>query len=277
MRDFDQLTEREILALAIFAEEEDGRIYRDFAEGLRADYPYSSNVFTAMAAEEDVHRRWLIDLYRQKFGEHIPLIRREDVRGFFQRKPVWQLQPIEPRRGAPSEPQEMEIRRGTVLPARRRTLGRRLDPQAAGRPRRAPRPGTSSASPSASWRKTFTENARRRGEHERPAHASAALHPAGSGRTDGRLGVHAGAGIRRRLRHRQFLGRLPGRHGRLARRRHFDGVRRGAVRQRQPHRPWRAAAARGHLRRDDHARRHRPYLALPDPRLPHRPQLAVWW
>ena len=94
MRNFDQLSEREILALAITAEEEDGRIYLDFAEGLRADYPASAKVFTDMAAEEDVHRRWLIDLYRKKFGEHIPLIKREHVRGFYQRKPIWQLQPL---------------------------------------------------------------------------------------------------------------------------------------------------------------------------------------
>lgn len=94
MRNFDQLAEREILALAISSEEEDGRIYADFAEILRADYPGSARVFTEMAAEEGEHRRWLIDLYREKFGEHIPLVRRQDVRGFITRKPIWQLQPI---------------------------------------------------------------------------------------------------------------------------------------------------------------------------------------
>lgn len=94
MRNFDELSERDILALAISAEEEDGRIYSDFAEGLRADYPASARVFTDMAAEEDTHRRWLIDIYRAKFGEHIPLIKREHVRGFYQRKPIWQLQPL---------------------------------------------------------------------------------------------------------------------------------------------------------------------------------------
>lgn len=94
MRDFSDLTEREILALAIGAEEEDGRIYLDFAEGLRADYAASAQVFIDMAAEENEHRRWLIDLYREKFGEHIPLVRRQDVRGFVARKPVWQTQPL---------------------------------------------------------------------------------------------------------------------------------------------------------------------------------------
>ncbi|MDE8344710.1 MAG: ferritin family protein [Acidocella sp.] len=91
MRDFSQLDEREVLALAIGAEEEDGRIYNDIAERLREDFPASARVFTEMAAEESDHRRLLLDLYRAKFGDHIPLIRRQDVRGFLTRKPVWQL------------------------------------------------------------------------------------------------------------------------------------------------------------------------------------------
>jgi rubrerythrin len=94
MREFDELSEREVLALAISSEEEDGRIYLDFADGLRANYPASAQMFFDMAAEEDQHRRWLIALYQQKFGEHIPLIKREHVRGFVQRKPIWQLQPL---------------------------------------------------------------------------------------------------------------------------------------------------------------------------------------
>jgi rubrerythrin len=91
MRDFSQLSEREVLALAIGAEEEDGRIYNDIAERLREEYPASANVFVEMAGEETEHRHKLLDLYREKFGEHIPLIRRQDVRGFLNRKPVWQL------------------------------------------------------------------------------------------------------------------------------------------------------------------------------------------
>ncbi len=94
MRDFSELTEREILALAIGAEEEDGRIYADFAEGLRGDYPASAKVFIEMAGEEGEHRRWLIELYRQKFGEHIPLVRRQDVRGFIVHNAIWQLLPL---------------------------------------------------------------------------------------------------------------------------------------------------------------------------------------
>ncbi len=90
MRNFDELSEREVLALAISSEEEDGRIYADFAESLRADFPGSAAVFTEMAGEENDHRRRLIDLYVEKFGNHIVLVRRQDVRGFVSRKPVWQ-------------------------------------------------------------------------------------------------------------------------------------------------------------------------------------------
>ena len=91
MRNFNELSEREVLALAITNEEEDGRIYLDFADRLRADYPASAAVFTAMAAEESDHRRRLFDIYRERFGEHIPLIRRQDIRGAMSPKPIWQL------------------------------------------------------------------------------------------------------------------------------------------------------------------------------------------
>lgn len=89
MRSFDSLSEREILALAISLEEEDARIYADLAENLKADYPATAEVFMGMRAEEDEHRRRLIEIYRQRFGEHIPLIRKQDVRGFIRRRPMW--------------------------------------------------------------------------------------------------------------------------------------------------------------------------------------------
>jgi erythrin-vacuolar iron transport family protein len=94
MKKFEELSEREILALAISLEEEDERVYADFAEGLKQDFPASAAVFDGMKAEESGHRRRLIELYRQKFGEHIPLIRRQDVRGFVERKPVWLIRPL---------------------------------------------------------------------------------------------------------------------------------------------------------------------------------------
>jgi len=94
MKKFEELTEREILALAISLEEEDERVYADFAEGLRQDFPASATVFAGMREEESGHRRRLIELFQQKFGEHIPLIRRQDVRGFVERKPVWLVRPL---------------------------------------------------------------------------------------------------------------------------------------------------------------------------------------
>jgi rubrerythrin len=94
MRSLDSLTEREILALAISMEEEDERVYADYAYELKADFPSTAAVFDGMRAEESTHRRRLIDLYREKFGDHIPLIRRQDVRGLIQRKPMWLTKPL---------------------------------------------------------------------------------------------------------------------------------------------------------------------------------------
>jgi rubrerythrin len=94
MQNFDSLTEREILALAISLEEEDERVYADFADGLRQEFPASATVFEEMRKEESEHRRRLIELFREKFGEHIPLIRRQDVKGFVNRRPVWLVRPL---------------------------------------------------------------------------------------------------------------------------------------------------------------------------------------
>ena len=94
MRSFDSLSEKEILALAISLEEEDERIYADYAEGLRASFPASAAVFDGMREEESTHRARLLELYRQRFGEHIPLIRRQEVRGFVQRRPSWLVKPL---------------------------------------------------------------------------------------------------------------------------------------------------------------------------------------
>jgi erythrin-vacuolar iron transport family protein len=94
MKSFESLTEKEVLALAISLEEEDERVYADFTEGLRENFPASAAVFNGMREEESGHRRRLIELYKQKSGEHIPLIRRQDVRGFVQRTPVWLVRPL---------------------------------------------------------------------------------------------------------------------------------------------------------------------------------------
>jgi len=91
---FVDLSEQEVLALAITNEEEDSRIYRGFAEGLRANYAASAKMFDEMAAEEVRHRTMLYDLYREKFGEYLPLVRRQDVKGFVQKKPIWLTQQL---------------------------------------------------------------------------------------------------------------------------------------------------------------------------------------
>jgi erythrin-vacuolar iron transport family protein len=94
VRTFKSLDEREILALAISLEEEDARIYDSFAQGLQADYPTSAKLLDEMRAEEDGHRHRLIELYRREFGDHIPLIRRQDVKGFVERRPIWLVRPL---------------------------------------------------------------------------------------------------------------------------------------------------------------------------------------
>ena len=93
MRSFTDLSEREILALAISNEEEDGRTYADFADNLRENYPDSAKLFSDMATEEGGHRRALIDLYVQRFGDHIPQVRRGDIRGAPVPSPVWRVVP----------------------------------------------------------------------------------------------------------------------------------------------------------------------------------------
>jgi len=93
-KNFKDLTEREILALAVSLEEEDGRIYGDFVDGLRETYPATAQLFEQMQEQESGHRRALLDMYQQRFGEHLPLIRRQDVKGFVTRKPMWLVRPL---------------------------------------------------------------------------------------------------------------------------------------------------------------------------------------
>jgi rubrerythrin len=92
---FADLSEQEILALAISNEDEDSRIYRGFAEGLREAFPASAKVFDEMADEEVRHRSMLFDMYQSKFGNYLPLIRRQDVKGFIRHaKPLWLMRPL---------------------------------------------------------------------------------------------------------------------------------------------------------------------------------------
>jgi erythrin-vacuolar iron transport family protein len=93
-RRFSELSEAEILALAISSEEDDGRIYATYAERLRAQYPSTAAIFDGMAAEENEHRRRLIEAFERRFGRVIPLIRREHVAGFYSRRPVWLIETL---------------------------------------------------------------------------------------------------------------------------------------------------------------------------------------
>lgn len=91
-RRFLDLSEQEILALAISAEEDDARIYQTYANSVRDTFPASAAVLDGMAKEEGVHRQMLIDMHKARFGDQIPLIRREHVAGYYARKPVWLIE-----------------------------------------------------------------------------------------------------------------------------------------------------------------------------------------
>lgn len=121
-KDFSELTEQEVLALAISLEEEDIRSYGDLAEAMRESYPGTARMFAAMAEEENGHRHRLLDLYREKFGEHIPLIRRQDVKGFLERKSLWLSRPLGlDKVRAQAELMEAESKRFYETAARRST------------------------------------------------------------------------------------------------------------------------------------------------------------
>jgi rubrerythrin len=122
MRNFSDLSERDLLALAISQEEEDSRIYESYAEALKEEFPNSAEVFVKMAEEESGHRHRLLDLYHEKFGDHIPLIRRQDVRGFIERKSLWLTRPLRIERvREQAELMETEVRRFYSRAARRST------------------------------------------------------------------------------------------------------------------------------------------------------------
>src|SRR5262249_43475147 len=124
-RRFDSLSEREVLALAISLEEEDARIYEDLAAALQKEYPQPADEFRRLRADEDGHRHRLLDLYRERFGDHVPLLRRHDIRGFVRRDAVWpdrRITPEEARRRA--EVMGVETRRVYEAAAGRATDAR---------------------------------------------------------------------------------------------------------------------------------------------------------
>jgi rubrerythrin len=109
---FRDLTEPQLLALAVSLEEEDGRIYEDFAAAFRADFPATADLFQRMAAEESQHRHDLIAAFQQRYGDHIPLLRRHDVKGFSPRRSAWRFGPLSPEKARREAAQmELETRR----------------------------------------------------------------------------------------------------------------------------------------------------------------------
>jgi rubrerythrin len=124
-RRFDSLSEREVLALAISLEEEDARIYDDLAVALQPKYPEAAEEFRRLRADEDRHRHRLLDLFRERFGDHVPLLRRQHVRGFVHREPVWPDQAITPDDARQrAEVMEVETRRFYEAAAARATDAR---------------------------------------------------------------------------------------------------------------------------------------------------------
>ena len=241
MKRFADLTEQEILALAISNEEEDSRIYRSFAEGLRKDYAASAKMFDEMADEEVRHRTMLFDLLPRKI-RRIPAADPPSGREGL-RAPQADLAgaAARPRRGAQIRRQH-GIRDRALLSQgggeRARRVGARVaDRSGRGRGQaREPRRSARREDPDA-------EHAQRRGR-DRAAHVRAAIRAARPGRPDGRLGVDAGAAVRRGVRDPQAVGDVSGRACGLGRRRHLDGLCRSALRRRLAHRTRHAVAAR---------------------------------
>ena len=256
MKALSDLTEREVLALAIANEEEDSRIYQSFADRLRSDFGASAHVFEDMAEEERGHRDSLYGLYRERFGQHLPPIRREDVRGFLKRRTPW-WEPslnLDKMRGE-AELMERQAANFYEQAASRATdvslrqLFTHLAEVERGHERRAEEIAEAH----------LTErHAGRRGERP-PARLRPAIRAAGARRPDRRLGLDPGAALRRRLRHAQQLGDLSRRARRLGRRRHQHGLHRSALRRRHHHGTRIAGPARRRLRADDGRRRHRPH------------------
>ncbi len=270
---FAELSEQEILALAITNEEEDSRIYRGFAEGLREKYAASAKVFDEMAEEEVRHRGMLFDLYRSKFGEYLPLIRRQDVKGFITKKPLWLMQPLN----------LDEVRK----------FAENMEFEAARFYRKA-----AETTRDASVRQLLVELAEVEVEHESLAHkleqklltpsARAEedetarrmfllqyVQPGLAGLMDGSVSTLAPLFAAAFATHNTWETFLVGMAASVG-----AGISMGfaeaRVRRRLAHRPRHAVAARRGLRRDDHDRRRRPHAALSHSRfLDWPPSLAV--
>jgi len=181
-KSFGELSEREILALPIQLEEEDSRVYGDFADGLREKYPATANSFDEMAAEESRHRQRLIEMYRQRFGDHILLVRRHDVKGLLERRPVWLVRPL----GINAVRKQVEIMEAETLRFYQRALEKTADASTRallGDLAEVERQHFRFAE--TLKQEQAASGARARGGSLEPPHVHAAGDPAGPGGTDG--------------------------------------------------------------------------------------------
>jgi rubrerythrin len=217
MRNFDDLSEREILALAISNDEEDARIYADFSDGLHEEYAATAKVFDEMASEENGHRRRLIDLFVSKLGDHIPLVRRQDIRGYVPQKPVWQMKPL----GLEAARfYRQALTRTTDAPVRR-LLGDLAEEE-----------DKHDQLATGLEHEVLTDSVRRdEAENERRRSALQIIQPGLVGLMDG--SVSTLAGVRRGLRDPQLVEHVSRRARRIDRGGHLDVLRRGAVGRRQ--------------------------------------------
>jgi rubrerythrin len=259
LKSFADLTEREVLAVAIASEEEDSRIYMSFAEDLAERYPDTAKIFEEMAEEERGHRHRLLETYEQRFGPHLPPIRREDVKGFLRRRPIWLTKnlPLDTIRRE-VETMELEAERFYARAAEkaedtgvRRLLGD-LAEEEKSHEKLAVKLTGEILKPDV------------RAEEDRTRRRMFVLQyvqPGLAGLMDGSVSTLAplfAAAFATHHNWQTFLGRPR----RLDRRRHQHGLCRGAVRRRLADRPRLALAARHHLRLDDDAWRPRPHHSL---------------
>jgi rubrerythrin len=264
-KNFKDLSEREILALAISLEEEHGRIFGDFVDGLSETYPATAKMFEAMQAEESEHRRALIDLYRQRFGEHIPLIRRHDVKGFITHRPVWLVRPLGinvVRKQA--EIMELETRQfyekaqeRVTDASTRKLLGDLAEIE---------RQHQAAAK---SLERTLTTNVREQEEAaSRRLFVLQIVQPGLAGLMDGSVSTLAPLFAAAFATHTKPR-RISGGPGGLGGRGYLHGLRRSALRRWIADRPRASLGARPGLRADDQCRRHRTYAAVSASELSH--------
>ena len=257
MKTFDSLTEQEILALAISLEEEDARIYEDFADGLQENYPEQAEKFRVMRREEDGHRHRLLELYKSRFGDHVPLIRRQDVRGFVDRKPVWLVRPLGLKTvQKTAESMEVETKRFYEVAGRRTTdTGIR---QLLGDLAEEERNHAHTAE-----RITLTKLSEDEKSQQKRLFLLQVIQPGLAGLMDGSVSTLAPLFAAAFATHNSWETFLVGLAA-SSRRGHQHGFCRGVFRRRQPHRPRPSVGARLCVRVDDHAGRPRPHAAVFD-------------